>query len=61
MKTLVYWVNGIHHYGWIFIPAHIFRVYFQQDSSFINNGYDIMSFSSNGKHYFYGTVQSVQK
>jgi len=54
LNPILYWLDGINKYGWLFIYAHFFSVSFKQDIYFQNKGYDILSLN---KHPGYTTCR----
>jgi len=58
---MLFWLNGIHNYGWAFVVVHVFPCYFQQDVNFQNNGFDLISLRSRGSHYFHGTWKALRE
>ena len=42
--------DNIRRYGWIFLLGYFVKLYWKQDSTFENNGYDLLSFSSKGSY-----------
>ena len=55
MITLLYFLNGVHNFGFLFLVGHIFPVYFSQAKTV---GYDTLSLLESGNSYFRGTIQN---
>ena len=52
---MLWLVNKVSCYGWMFIFWLFIPLYVEQDVEFKNGGYDIISFKRLGRSYFYGT------
>lgn len=55
MKIILFFLNGIVNYGWLFLLSLVWPVYWSQDSTFKNKGWDIIHLFNNKTAYIKAT------